>query len=101
MGFCLVGTAAAAAKHAQKKGFKRFSSLITTCIRNGTHDIFHDDPSVLFASTHEDGSYPGTGKMTDMGEGDGLGATINIPLPPGSGDKAVLSALEEMHAARR
>ena len=36
--------------------------------------------------------------MTDMGEGDGLGATINIPLPPGSGDKAVLSALEEIVA---
>ena len=63
---------------------------------NGTNDIFRDDDSVLFISTHEDGSYPGTGKITDMGEGDGLGATINIPLPAGSGDKAVLSALEEI-----
>ena len=48
------------------------------------------------SSTHEDGSYPGTGKMTDMGEGDGLGATINISSVPGSGDKAVLSVLEEI-----
>lgn len=35
---------------------------------NGTNDIFRDDPSVLFVSTHEDGSYPGTGKMADVGE---------------------------------
>ena len=99
MGFCLVGTAAAAARHAQKKGFQKiFIFDYDVHHGNGTNDIFHDDPSVLFASTHEDGSYPGTGKMTDMGEGDGLGATINIPLPPGSGDKAVLSALEEIVA---
>lgn len=99
MGFCLVGTAAAAAKHAQKKGFQKILIFDYDVHHgNGTNDIFHDDPSVLFASTHEDGSYPGTGKMTDMGEGDGLGATINIPLPPGSGDKAVLSALEEIVA---
>lgn len=63
---------------------------------NGTNDIFRDDPSVLFVSTHEDGSYPGTGKISDMGDGDGLGATINVPLPPGSGDKAVLTAFEEI-----
>ncbi len=99
MGFCLVGTAAAAARHAQTKGFQKILIFDYDVHHgNGTNDIFHDDPSVLFASTHEDGSYPGTGKMTDMGEGDGLGATINIPLPPGSGDKAVLSALEEIVA---
>ena len=69
----------------------------------GTNDIFHADPNVLFVSTHEDGSYPGTGKITDVGEGDGVGATINIPLPPGSGDFAVLSAVENilMPAAAR
>ena len=65
---------------------------------NGTNDIFRDDPSVLFISAHEDGSYPGTGKMSDVGDGDGVGATVNLPLPPGSGDAAALAAFDEIVA---
>ena len=48
---------------------------------NGTNDLFHSDPSVLFVSTHQQYTYPGTGKATDVGSGDGEGFTINMPLP--------------------
>ncbi len=48
---------------------------------NGTHDIFYDDPDILFVSTHQQGSYPGTGKLTEVGSGAGQHTTINIPLP--------------------
>ena len=48
---------------------------------NGTHDIFYDDPDILFISTHQQGSYPGTGKLTEIGGKAAQGATINIPLP--------------------
>ena len=40
-----------------------------------------DDPSVLFVSTHQSGAYPGTGRTSEVGKGDGEGATINLPLP--------------------
>lgn len=63
---------------------------------NGMNDIFWDDDFVLFIFTYEDGSYSGTGKIMDMGEGDGLGVIINIFLFLGSGDKVVLSVLEEI-----
>ncbi len=43
--------------------------------------IYVDDPSVLFVSTHQSGAYPGTGRMSEVGKGDGEGATINLPLP--------------------
>lgn len=48
---------------------------------NGTHDIFYGDPDILFISTHQQGSYPGTGKLTEVGTGAGEHTTINLPLP--------------------
>ena len=48
---------------------------------NGTNDFFHGEEDVLFVSTHQDGTYPGTGKISDVGSGEGEGATINLPLP--------------------
>ncbi len=46
--------------------------------------MFVEDPSVLFVSSHQSGSYPGTGRITEAGQGDGEGATINLPLPGAS-----------------
>lgn len=48
---------------------------------NGTNDVFYEDPSVLFISTHQAGIYPGTGGLGEVGKGDGEGASINLPLP--------------------
>ena len=48
---------------------------------NGTNDIFYGDKDVLFVSTHQQGSYPGTGKLSEVGKGDGEGTSINLPLP--------------------
>lgn len=48
---------------------------------NGTHDIFYDDPDILFVSTHQQGSYPGTGKLSEVGGPNAQHATINLPLP--------------------
>ena len=50
---------------------------------NGTNDVFYEEEDVLFVSTHQQGSYPGTGKLSDAGSGGGEGTSINLPLPGG------------------
>lgn len=65
---------------------------------NGTCDAFYDDPDIFFLSTHQLGSYPGTGKMNLIGQGSGEGTTLNLPLPGGSGDYSMRCAFDEVIA---
>ena len=88
MGFCLFNNAAIAADYARREyGIER-SVIIDWDVHhgNGTQDIFITDPSVLYISTHGWPLWPGTGHWSEMGEGAGYGATLNIPLPPLTGD---------------
>lgn len=88
MGFCLfnhvaVAAAAAIARH----GLDRVAIVDYDVHHgNGTQDAFYDDSRVLYISTHEYPFYPGTGSAEQVGAGPGLGATVNIPMPHGSGD---------------
>jgi len=65
---------------------------------NGTQDIFYEDPSVLNLSLHQDPLtlYPGTGFVDEMGSGEGEGYTVNVPMPPGSGDAEYAGAIKEI-----
>ena len=98
MGFCLLNNAAVAAKHAQQAhGLQRVAIFdFDVHHGNGTQDAFYNDPSVLFISTHQYGSYPYTGKLADVGQGDGEGSTMNIPLPGDSGHSAAIAAFEDI-----
>lgn len=65
---------------------------------NGTQDIFYHDPNVLFISLHQDGKtlYPGSGFTQEKGGPNAWGQTINIPLPPGTGDEGFQYVLETL-----
>ena len=70
---------------------------------NGTQDIFYEDDSVFYFSTHHYGAYPGTGSAAEAGAGKGAGTILNVPLPPGAGDAHIVAAFEQklVPAARR
>ncbi|CAI5984611.1 unnamed protein product [Closterium sp. NIES-64] len=99
MGFCLVDHVAVAARYAQSKGLKRVFILdFDVHHGNGTHDLFYNDPDVFFMSTHQEGTYPGTGRLDEVGQGAGEGTTINIPLPGGAGDLAMAAVVDRLVA---
>ena len=94
MGFCLFNSAAVVAQHALTvRGLERVMVVDWDVHHgNGTNDIFHSSAAVLYASIHQSPLYPGTGAASDVGTAPGEGFTVNMPVPPGSGD-SVFSAL--------
>ena len=62
---------------------------------NGTQDIFYEDGSVFFFSTHQSPWYPGTGRADETGAEGGKGTTLNCPLPAFSGRKEIFACFEE------
>lgn len=97
MGFCLFNAVAIAARYAQSKYSVARVAIIDWDVHhgNGTQDIFYQDGSVLFFSTHQWPLYPGTGAQRERGEGPGLGTTINCPFGPGAGAAEILGAFDE------
>jgi acetoin utilization deacetylase AcuC-like enzyme len=99
MGFCIFSNVVIAARHAQRThGIERVMILDWDVHDgNGTQDAFYHDASVLFFSLHQDRLYPpGFGELEQTGEGEGAGYTVNLPLPPGSGDATYLAAFERI-----
>ena len=88
-GFCIFNNVALAAKHLIDKFLlKRILILdLDAHHGNGTQEIFYDTDKVLYISLHEDPSeFPRSGFIHEVGEGKGLGYTVNVPLPFGTTD---------------
>jgi acetoin utilization deacetylase AcuC-like enzyme len=101
LGFCLFNNVAVAASHLTKRiGLGRVAILdIDAHHGNGTQEIFYDTGKVLYVSLHEDPKgFPGTGFEDEIGEGEGRGYTVNIPLPFKADDKLFYEAFDQIAA---
>jgi len=97
MGFCIFNNAAIAARYAQIKYEIKHILIVDWDVHhgNGTQDIFDNDPSVFYFSTHQKGLYPGTGSRDDRGVGPAEGTKLNFPIVPGAASRlAVLEAFQ-------
>lgn len=96
-GFCLFGNAAIAARYAlQSHGLDRVM-IIDWDVHHGdgTQAIVYEDPGVFYFSTHQYPFYPGpSGEASRTGAGPGEGFILNVPLPAGSGNRAVREAFQ-------
>jgi len=99
-GFCIYNDVAISAKALiERHGLDRVMILDSDAHHgNGTMDIFYKDPKVLFVSIHQDPRtiYPGKGFVWETGEGEGEGYTVNIPMPPFSGNNQYGMAFDEI-----
>ena len=97
MGFCVFNNAAIAARYARKVyGVERVLIADWDVHHgNGTQDIFYEDHSVFFFSTHQSPWYPGTGAADETGAGSGKGTTMNCPFPAGSGHADIVGAFRK------
>jgi acetoin utilization deacetylase AcuC-like enzyme len=99
LGFCIFNNAAIAAAHLLRN-FNLDRVLILDVDAhhgNGTQEIFYDDDKVLYISLHQDPTdFPGTGFVDEVGEGKGLGYTVNVPFPLQINDQIYLEAFNQI-----
>ncbi len=99
-GFCTINIEAVMIEYLRQNYGIRKIAVVDTDVHHGdgTQDIFYHDPDTLFISFHQDGRtlYPGTGFIEEMGGPGALGATLNLPLPPGTTDEGLHYVLDNL-----
>jgi acetoin utilization deacetylase AcuC-like enzyme len=96
MGFCLFNNASIAAYELAK--FDNRILIFDPDVHhgNGTQEIFYQRKDVLYQSFHVSPHFPGTGKVQEIGKGEGKGYNMNAPLAHGNGEKAVSRIINDI-----
>jgi acetoin utilization deacetylase AcuC-like enzyme len=86
MGFCLFNNIAIAARAALASGMERVLIVDFDAHHgNGTEAAFWNEARAAYFSTHQEGIYPGSGRIGEAPHA--RGRIVNLPLPARTGDK--------------
>ena len=88
-GFCYVNDPVLAIYHFLDQGKRVIYLDIDAHHGDGVQWAFYQTPEVLTVSFHQDGRslFPGCGSVQEIGQGEGTGYAINVPLLPGTDDE--------------
>ena len=83
-GFCVFNDPALAVQYFLSQGKRVAYVDIDAHHGDGVQEAFYDNDRVLTISVHESGQwlFPGTGSVAELGEGEGRGFSVNLPLYP-------------------
>jgi acetoin utilization protein AcuC len=97
-GFCYVNDAVLAIMRLREHGLRVAYVDIDAHHGDGVQAAFYGNPNVLTISTHERGErlFPGTGFVREVGEGAGVGYSVNLPLEAYTDTSVYLPAFEEV-----
>ena len=98
-GFCLLNNISIALESARAAGLVDRAVILDWDVHhgNGTEHIYYSDPDTYTISLHQERNYPlDTGDFADRGAGSGEGTNLNIPLPPGTGHRGYLAAMDQI-----
>ena len=97
-GFCVFNDPALAIHYFLRRGMRVAYVDIDAHHGDGVQDAFFADNRVLTISVHESGRYlfPGTGFVKELGQGEGRGYSVNLPLFPYTGDDDYLEAFKQV-----
>ena len=93
MGFCFINNVAVTARYLQKKYKINKVAIIDFDVHhgNGTQEIFYNDKSVVYGSSHQYPLFPGTGSEQEKG----VGNIFNAPLKSGTKGKEFLKIFDQ------
>ncbi|MCX8160014.1 MAG: histone deacetylase [Candidatus Saccharicenans sp.] len=98
MGFCFFNNIAIAAEYLRRRKGIRKILVVDWDLHhgNGTQKTFYATPEVLYISLHQSPLFPGTGSAAEVGEKEGLGYNLNLPLRAGKTDEDYLYIFQKI-----
>jgi len=97
-GFCVYNDPVIAIEGLRREGHRVAYVDVDVHHGDGVQFAFYDTDQVLTISLHQDGRtlFPGTGAVDEIGRGAGEGFSVNVPLPPYTGDEDYLWAFDQV-----